>query len=220
MLALFAFSLILGGGLLAFSLLGDFVGGDLDVDTDVDADFDLDLDGGLDADAGAGDAMDTAELEVGSEGIVDAVRIFTIRNFTYFLFGFGAVGTVLEWLSPGTPLWLVTLAALVAGITAAGLAALTFGYVTATDSGALVGETSFVGCEARVTLPVRHDRGGQVVVQRGVREYELRALPFDVRAADPERWRRVVVVEMDGGTARVSPMEELASSDADPAAAT
>lgn len=214
MLTLFIFSLILGGGLLVVGLLGDFVGSDVDLDTDVDTDFDP----GLEAEAG--DGAESVDLDPGESGVAAAVRIFSIRNLTYFLFGFGGVGTALAWLAPGTPVWIATLTAVVGGVVAAGMAAVAFGFINATDSGALAGESAFVGCEARVVLPVRHGSGGQVIVQRGVREYELRALPFDVRAADPERWRRVVVIEMEGGTAKVSPMEELASSDADPAAAT
>jgi membrane protein implicated in regulation of membrane protease activity len=239
MVALFAFALILGGGLLLVSLLGDLFGGhgdlgsdvdtdlgldvDTDLDLDVDTDLGLDVDTDLDLDADAGESLTAspdAEIGSGDLHLSDAVRIFTIRNLTYFLFGFGGVGTMLHWLSPGLPLWVTTLAAVAAGSLAAGVVALAFGYMRATESGALLGEDSFVGCEARVVLPMREGRVGQVMVRRGDREYELRALPFDARAAEPERWRRVVVIEMDGGTARVGPLEELASSDADPAGAT
>lgn len=227
MTTLFVFALIVGGGLLAVSLLGDLVGGDADFDTDVDADFDVDFDADFDVDADvavdADMAVDDVALEpVSVDGAVPtdlagAIRIFTIRNLTYFLFGFGAVGWLLTTLWPGLPIWVAAVAAVAAGGLAAGIAALIFGWVKATDSGWQADETSFVGCEARVLLPVGHGKLGQIMVRRGDREHELRALPFDPRADAPERWSHVIVIEMDGGTARVSPMESLTSGDDGPA---
>lgn len=198
MTSLFLFALILGGGLLGLSLLGDLVGG-ADADFDADFDTDLDVDPGVDVDT---------DVDLG------AIKIFTIRNLTYFLFGFGAVGWLLGEVAPGLSLWVVSLAALLGGALAAAAAAVTFGWLKATESGWQSDEASFVGCEGRVVLPVGHAKVGQIVVRRGDREHELRALPFDVRAPSPEQWRSVVVIEMEGGTARVSPMEALAPADA------
>ena len=222
MLAIFLFSLILGGGLLLVSVLGNVVGGDgglgAEADLDVVADGSADLPIPMD---GAGPVVHGAPVDVSADAtslhasFTEAVRLFTIRNLTYFLFGFGGVGTALSWLSPGLPTWIVSVVALAAGFLTAGIAGLGFGYLRATDSGALEAEQSFVGCEARVVLPVRHGGMGQVVVRRGVREYELRALPFSAQAEEPERWRHVVVVEMEGGTARVSPLEPIGPTGAD-----
>lgn len=210
MTSVFVFSLIVGGGLLALSLLGDLFGGG-DVDADFDADFDTDLGADVDVDAGGDADVSADSVEAGgATDLAGAIRIFTIRNLTYFLFGFGAVGWLLERLQPELPLWVVTLAALVAGVLAGGLSAVVFGWLRATDAGWQADESSYVGCEGRVVLPVGHGKVGQIVVRRGDREHELRAVPFDARAESPERWRAVVVIEMDGGTARVSPMEALA----------
>jgi hypothetical protein len=221
MTSLFLFALILGGGLLALSLLGDlFGGGDADFDTDFDTDLDMDVDVDLDMDVDPDVSLEADDLgaDAAVEGaphtdLAGAIRIFTIRNLTYFLFGFGGVGWLLTVVSPDLPLWLVTAAAVLAGLLAAGSAAVLFGWLKATDSGWQADEASFVGCEARVVLPVGHGKVGQVIVLRGDREHELRAVPFDVRAEAPERWRRVLVIEMDGGTARVSPMEALAQAE-------
>jgi hypothetical protein len=206
MTSLFLFSLILGGGLLAVSLLGDIVGGDVDVDTDVDVDVDVDLDADLDADV------------AGEPDLVGAMRIFTIRNLTYFLFGFGGVGYLVRLMDPGLSTLVATVAALAGGVMAAGIATVVFGWLKATDAGWQAEEASFVGCEARVVLPVGHGRVGQVVVRRGDREHELRALPFDAAAVSPETWREVVVIDMEGGTARVGPMDALAPAEDGPAA--
>ncbi len=222
MTTLFVFSLIVGGGLLALSLLGDLFGGDADFDSDFDADFDVDTDIALDADVDAdlGSDVGTDVAAVDGEVPTDlagAIRIFTIRNLTYFMFGFGAVGWLLTVTRPDLPTWIVTVAAVAAGGIAAGTAALVFGWLRATDAGWQADETSYVGCEARVILPVGHGKVGQIMVRRGDREHELRALPFDPRAEAPEQWRAVVVIEMDGGTARVSPLDALAPADDGPA---
>jgi membrane protein implicated in regulation of membrane protease activity len=212
MTSIFLFALIVGGGLLALSFMSDLLGGaesgfDVDLDTDFDADLDADLDPGLDAGAPAGGEVDVA----------GAFRVFTIRNTTYFLFGFGAVGWSTLQLSPGASVLLTTVAAVLAGLLAAALATAAFGWLRATDSGFQSGEGSFVGCEGRVVLPLGHGKMGQIVVQRSDREYELRALPFDTSAASPGAWRSVMVIEMDGGTARVSPMEALTPAGDEPA---
>lgn len=198
MTSLFLFALILGGGLLGLSLVGDLVGG-----ADADIDTDLDTDPGVDA---GGDPDMESDL-------AGAFKIFTIRNLTYFLFGFGAVGWLLGELAQDLSVWVVALAAVLGGTLAAAAAAVTFGWLKATESGWQADEGSFVGCEGRVVLPVGHAKVGQIVVRRGAREHELRALPFDLRAPSPEKWRSVVVIEMEGGTARVSPMEALTPAD-------
>lgn len=207
MTSLFAFTLILGGGLLLLGLFGDlFGGGDAD---GLDA---LDADIGLEGDAlDAGDAAVAGDLD--HAGLTDAVELFTIRNLTYFLFGFGGVGILLGWLQPelATP-WLV-LFALAGGLVSGLSAGVIFGWVKATDTGPRGSDDGFVGCRGRVTLPVRSERPGMVVVLRGHREHELRARPFDTDASAPESWKQVVVVEMDGGTALVSPLEELAPAE-------
>lgn len=221
MTSLFVFALIVGGGLLAISLLGDLLGGgDADLDTDLDTDFDADFDTDVAVDADV--AMDDIGTDAaGVEGEVStdlagAIRIFTIRNLTYFLFGFGGVGWLLVTTRPDLPIWVATVAAVVGGTVAAGAAAVIFGWVKATESGWQADETTYVGCEARVVLPVRHERMGRIIVRRGDREHELRALPFDARADGPERWRTVIVIEMDGGTARVSPLEALTPAEDEP----
>lgn len=211
MASIFLFCLILGGGLLGLSLLGDlFGGGDMDLESDVDTHLEGDIGG---SEVGPGDAA-TGEA---ATDVAGAIRIFTIRNLTYFLFGFGGIGWLLMAFGPELPIWAITATAVLGGTGAAGAAAVLFGWLKATDSGGQAEEASFVGCEARVLLPVGHGKVGQIMVRRGEREHELRALPFDERASDPERWRNVVVIEMDGGTARVSPVEALAPADPGPA---
>ncbi|MFW5951997.1 MAG: hypothetical protein ACOCVZ_07790 [Gemmatimonadota bacterium] len=221
MISIFFFALVLGGGLLALSLLGDLVGGDADLGADADlgigvgTDLDVasDLDVAPEMAAGAASPSDAAVAHDAAGELAGAIRILTIRNLTYFLFGFGGVGSFLHWFAPGLEPWLVTGAALLGGLVVGGTSAVVFGWLRATDAGGQAGEDTFVGCEGRVVLPLRQGKIGQVVVLRGDREHELRALPFDAGATAPELWRQVVVIEMEGGTARVAPMESLAPAD-------
>ncbi len=121
MVPLYVFSLILGGGFLAMSVLGDLLGGHGDVDVggdlggldghlELDAggvDLDaggLELDGGsLDMDAGHLD-VDTAHAELDTDAGHLASKIFSIRTLFYSLFGFGSVGTLLTYVWSGNPL--------------------------------------------------------------------------------------------------------------------
>ena len=214
MTSIFLFALIVGGGLLALSFLGDLFGFG---DADLDAELDTDLVAEAEVSAEAEGAADGAPAVHEAVDFAGAFRIFTIRNLTYFLFGFGAVGWLMAWRSPEMSDLLVLAGALIAGLVAAALATLTFGLVRATESGYRPDEWSFVGCEGRVVLPLGHGKMGQIVVRREDREHELRALPFDASAVAPGDWRSVMVIEMSGGTALVSPMEALAPAENEPA---
>ena len=71
-------------------------------------------------------------------------------------------------------------------------------------------EATFSGLRGRVTLPIRPEIPGKVVVERGGRRVELRALPH-ASASSRETLpggRTVFVVEMEKGVARVAPFEE------------
>lgn len=207
MFALYLFALVLGGGLLLFSVLGEALGaaGGADGDIDlggVDGDVgDLDLGGeGLDA-----DLADGADTHAGADG---AFKILTLRTGTYFLFGFGAAGTLLSLFSEGG--LLTAAVALGTGVFLALLVAAVFRYLAVSESGQREeGEEAFVGLPAQVTLPLSPGHRGKVVVRTGERSYELMARPFDGAAAGAEAWRQVVVVEMEQGTALVAPLEEL-----------
>lgn len=184
MLTIYSFAMVLGGALLLISVIG----GD---SSDLDVDGDLDLDGGLDTDGGADAA---------------AAKLLSFRSATYGLFGFGATGAVLTALGIGTPISLGTAAA--AGIAAIVLVNTTFGYLKRTDSGARPGDETLVGLAGRVTLPMSARSAGTVVVERAARQVRLRALPHTSASGDPSGWTQVVVVDMDGDTALVVPLED------------
>ncbi len=188
MLSLYLFSLVLGGGFLAFSLLGD-LGDHADV--------------GFHSDAGGDLGHGAAEHDGGTSS-----RVFSLRAATYALFGFGGVGLALERLTPGLHPTVRLGFALAGGALAGALVVLLFGWLKATESGALLGDAGFVGLAARVTVPLSGGAPGAITVERGARRYTLRALPQGDAGADTATWSSVVVVEMRDGIARVTPLEK------------
>jgi hypothetical protein len=232
MVALYVFTLVLGGGFLAMSVFGDLFGGHGDVDlggggVDLDAgglELDsggLELDsggldlhaGGLDMDAG-GLELDAGHLDVGAahaELHADAghlaTKILSIRTLFYSFFGFGAVGSLLTFVWSGNP-FLTAAFAVLGGLSSGAVINTAFGYVRRSESGGLLTEGSYAGLQGRVTLPIRAEAPGKVVVERGGRRVELRALPHPSGQGDPAQWRTVFIVEMERGVARVAPFEE------------
>ena len=224
MIALYVFSLVLGGGFLGLSLLGDLLGGHGDVDLSGDmGGLDTDM-GGLDADVGGLDADLDAGVDVhvdaghtgdaGGDHLHDgashvAAKIFSIRTVTYSLFGFGAVGTLLTFfgvgIAPATTAGLSIGTGLVSGALINGL----FAWVRRGESGQLAVEDVYAGHLGRVTLPIEGS-GGKIIVEIAGREVELKALPHasTSESGDASQWRRVLVVEMDRGVAMVAPAED------------
>lgn len=231
MVSLYVFSLILGGGFLAMSVLGDLFGGHGDVDVGGDlGGFDghleleaggMDVDvggmeldaGGLDLDAGGVDMelahmdVDVSHAELDADAGQLAAKVFSIRTLFYSLFGFGSVGTLLTFIWSGSSL-LTAAFAIVAGFCSGALINTLFGYVKKSESGMLQAEATYSGLPGRVTLPIRTDYPGRVVVERGGRRVELRALPHQSGHGDPSRWEKVFIVEMRKGVAQVAPIDE------------
>lgn len=197
--ALYWFALVVGVGMFLFSLAGDLFGhGDVDVGTDVDVDADI----GLDADAGA-DVDHDGDGHHDTEGF----RIFSVRNATYFLFAFGVTGVLLSWIWGGARPLLTAAFASVLGLTGGAISTLAFGWVRRTEAGQLMGDRGWIGLTGRVTLPLSAGGTGKVLVERGGREHELLARPFEREPDRPEDWVEVMVIDMQQGVALVSPRD-------------
>jgi membrane protein implicated in regulation of membrane protease activity len=171
------FALIVGAGLLLFSLLGDADSGD-----------------GAD---GAGDGHDADP---------HGMRILSMRTATYFLFAFGATG-VLAGLTRADAL-ATAIVSLGGGLLSGGLSAVAFRWLKQSQSGALEADDSLVGRVGRVILPLSENGTGKIEIQRSGREIELLARPFDKQPRTPEAWTTVVIIDVEGGTALVSPYNE------------
>jgi hypothetical protein len=216
MIALYVFSLVLGGGFLGLSLLGDLFGGQGDIDVsgdvgDFDAGLEAHVDAGMDAHV---DASMDGHVDAGHGGVAHgsashaASKIFSIRTITYSLFGFGAVGTLLTVFRAGNAPVTTALLATGTGLASGALINALFAWVRRGESGLLGGDEDFAGHTGRVTLPIEGS-GGKILVEIAGREVELKALPHAsaLASGDPGRWSRVLVVEMDHGVALVAPVE-------------
>lgn len=137
----------------------------------------------------------------------DAWHLFSLRSATYFLFSFGGVGllTRLNGSSDVASLVLATVTGIVAAVGSAAL----FRYLRRSTASPVPADASLVGLTGAVVLPLRRNAIGKIVVQRGDREIELLARPFEEDATDLEQWDQVVVVDMSAGTALVSPYPNL-----------
>ncbi|MBX3133448.1 MAG: hypothetical protein KF689_08715 [Gemmatimonadaceae bacterium] len=171
-MTLYVFSLILGVGLLAFSLLGG------------------------DADA---DATSVADVE--------ALRWLSLRGVSYFAFVFGGVGAALTLTWHGITAPLVALVAAGAGVVVSAIVHATFRYLKRTESGDRGSDDTFIGLTGRVVLPFGESGVGKVLVSRADRSFELLARPFDPAQGEPRSWQQVIVVEMQRGTALVTPYD-------------
>lgn len=201
MIALYVFSLVLGGGFLGLSLMGGLFGGHAGMDAHLDA---------SDAHVHAGDwgAGGHDHPGVDHHGGV-AAKIFSVRTVTYSLFGFGAVGTLLTWLWAGGSPAATAALAVGTGLASGSFINAAFAWMKRSESGTLEGEESYEGHTGRVTLPIAGS-GGLIRVEKAGRDVELRALPHASAAdrGDPARWKSVVVVEMEHGVALVAPLDD------------
>jgi hypothetical protein len=181
MLTLYVFSLILGVGLLAFSLLG----GDADADATSIAD-------------------------------VEALRWLSLRGLSYFAFVFGGVGAALTYTWHGITAPLIAGLAVGSGVVVSAIVNATFRYLKRTESGDRGSDDRFIGLTGRVVLPFGESGMGKVLVTRADRSFELLARPFDDEHGEPRSWQQIIVVEMQRGTALVTPYD-AGSQDALPA---
>jgi hypothetical protein len=193
---IFWFALVVGSGLLLLSLLGDIFGADIGDAADIGDPGDV-------SEAG-GSAVDNIQ---GAAAAGSWLAIFSLRNLTYLLFGFGLCGVVLDYLWDGSRPVTTSLAAGLAGLLAARLNALLLGYIRRTDSGAMAGDAVLTGLPARITLPLTAGGTGKIEVERSGRAYELLARPYGEPGTDPAGWNEVVVVELEDGVALVAPLE-------------
>lgn len=176
---LFWLALVIGGGLFLLSLFGDVFGiekGGEEFYADVDTD-----------------------------GDTQWGRIFSLRNATYFMFAFGAVGVLLDYVWRGQREVLALVIAAVTGLAAWMFSAVVFAYLKRTDSGEMPGDRLLIGKVARVTLPITRAGAGKIEVMKGAQTQELLARPLDDAEAEPESWSSVMVIEVRDGVALVAP---------------
>ena len=208
MFGAYVFSLVLGGGFLLVSVLGDILGGDAsDLAFDADVDIDVDLDVHMDVDVHADIDVDT-DIDAHHDWALVS-KVLSFRMVVYTLFGFGAVGWLmtLAGFAPAAPITIGS--AIVGGVASGALVQSVFNYLKRTDSGQHTTEDSFVGLPAVVTLPLGGNSPGNIAVELDARRLTLRALPHGHATDEMMRtWKNVVIVDMKHGVARVTPVDE------------
>lgn len=192
MVPFYLFCLIIGGGLLLFSLVGPFAEADAEAELDADA-----------------DAADSPDGPGAAWGV--AREFLSIRSLFYLLAGFGATGLLLETLADVSAGVALAVAG-VTGVLAALMAGAVYGWVKRSESG-LVPTTSdhLVGMPAEVVLPVLEGRRGKVRLVSGGRELEVLARLYGAEDAACPRGATVVIVDFEGDTALITPAPALPS---------
>ncbi|MCB9595435.1 MAG: NfeD family protein [Sandaracinaceae bacterium] len=221
---LYLFSVIVGGVLLAASIL---LGGkdldadgdaDADLDADLDADADADLDADLDADADAdveADAHGSLGKDVGGHGdVAGFLYLFlSLRFWIFFLAFFGLTGIVLDVFGLVSSELLGLGLAIGMGLAVGGGTTGLIKKLTKDSAGAVVTSKDYVGKTARVLVPFEGASVGKVRVEIGGRSVDL--LASGVEDEDEPGYggkEEVLIVEMDGSRARVARLESKKAS--------
>ncbi len=190
-------SLVLGGGLLMFSVAagGDADGadaGDLG-DVDIDLDVDADADGDLFVD-GAGDSA------------FGLSTWLSLRFGIFFLAIMGGIGTALVFMTDVAPPWIAIVAG-GAGIVGGQVVQQLFRIIKKTGGNSATRHEDYVDRAARVSVAVAPGRTGEVSAEVARAE---RFIPAMARRSDDsfEVGDRVVIVAYNNGVAEVISREE------------
>ena len=152
------------------------------------------------------DFLDTDSI-TGDADADDAggLHILTLRGATYFAFVFGAIGTGLHLLAPeigSAPRFALALGV---GLATGSFVDRLFAWVRRNESSSMEGDRSLHGLVGKVVVPLSLRHEGKISVWRGVDRLELLARPFDEKDGDPAAWQQVIIIDVRGGTALVSP---------------
>lgn len=188
MLELYISTLIIGGGMLAFSAFsgGDF-GSDADVDTNVDIDSNLDIDTDIDTDFDTEtDAPHNAlehiphsiesinhSIAPANQSGVDGIKLLSLRSLTYFSAFFGLTGSVMTWI--GNAFITTLLSAIFSGSVAAFFGYKLMAYLKSSESGQAISTANFIGRKAKVIIPITPNKMGKVLVEISGQNVELLA---------------------------------------------
>jgi len=180
MLTVYIVCLIVGGALVALSILG---GGDTDAAFDADA------------------AGDVAEMD--GEGLAAAARFLSFRDLVFFVTFFGLTGTLLTALGIG-PLLAAPFSVAV-GVAAGALVHRVMVTLARTESGELADGAALEGTLASVVVGIDRKHQGKIAVNGGDHTFQLVACLHE--QAEARRLRvgdEVVIVRVADGVAQVA----------------
>ena len=203
---LYLFSVIVGGVLLASSiLLGGHEDADLDAG-DADADLDLDLDGDADVDADV-EADGGLDKDIGGHGDISGFLFLflSLRFWIFFLAFFGLTGLTLTMLDLVGSQWVGLALAIGMGL-GTGLGATSLIRMLGTEtSGKAVTSKDYIGKTARVVVPFGSEGVGKVRVD--IKGSSVDLLATGLEDEDYDGKEEVLIVEMDGPRARVARLD-------------
>ena len=176
---LYLVCLIAGGIFVVLSMLGG-IGADLDVD------FDSDFDG---------------DLEVGGGGISAIASFLSFRFFTLFATFFGMTGFLLGKVGYAEPLVLII--SLILGFTIGLVGNIVIKKFAQKTISSGLSDSDFIGKTAKVIVPFSGSERGKIKLEAKGQEALLIANSADTDQAKFEVGDEVVVVEIDGSTAKV-----------------
>jgi hypothetical protein len=177
--------------LVIFAILGGFGGdfeadvgdADFDIDMDIDADVDMDVDMDTDVDAG----MDTS------------LSPLSLPILLVFFTAFGAFGMVLEVFSLDA--MFIPFISIAGGVFVAGIMYFVMAKIfVSTQSTSVVPMRKLVGMKAKVSIPIKKGKEGQIVV---VRPEKGRILLGAISDSNITRDSVVIIKEVVGDVARV-----------------
>jgi membrane protein implicated in regulation of membrane protease activity len=187
MFSVYLFAALVGWPFVLFFL---FFSADMDADADFDADFDVDAD--VDVDTGL----------VGSAGagVADAVlSIFSFRALVFLFAFFGVTGLILRGLGVGA--FFTFILAVAMGLFAGYLHARLYAYLKRSSTGGMTTIADLRGSRAKVIVPIVENGKGRIEVDVDGQPVYVTARAFG--GGSYEKGERVVVVEIDDGTALV-----------------
>jgi membrane protein implicated in regulation of membrane protease activity len=170
MLQIFLIALIVGAGLLLFSLLASGDGGgkpEIDGHADLDAHADHDH-GGLDG------------------GALAWLPLASLRFWTFFMAFFGATGTALTFIERDIDAWVLLAIAVAMGYVCGAAAVSVFRYMRRSETSSNLAVDDYIGETAVVRVSVARGKTGKVRLELKGRTLELLAeteeeTPFAVK---------------------------------------
>ncbi|MCX7735951.1 MAG: NfeD family protein [Candidatus Kapabacteria bacterium] len=183
MLTLFLVCLIIGGGLLAFSLLsGTHDSSNLDHSADFQMDSEINVEGDINTEGHFSVEPTSAHIESHNFEAAETVKFFSLRNFIYFLTFFGLTGTLLT---------LFDINSIVSLLSSLGIGVLSylFGYklmkyFKTSETGEIINIYSLIGRTGKVELDIIGTNKGKILVNVGGRLIELIAMKSETDDSD------------------------------------
>ena len=144
----------------------------------------------------------------GGDGGIAAVmfRLLPLSTIAFVLATFGVCGLVLGLVDTGTATTFVASAG--AAVAAGALNSSLFAYLRRSEADSEVSDRQLAGAVGRVVLPVAGDRRGRVAVEVGGQQRYLSARSMPDAPSELEVGASVLVVEVEGGVARVSRLDQ------------